>query len=371
MEPEQRTSDRDTALRAMLVDRATRSAGRSVRSGGERLRVGVVTAVVLVAVVALSVLAIRIGGGGRLIAGEGEATSSPTSAVVLPSPTIPAGTVLGRWTSDGGSVQHHTIRPNGRAIALAIACTGDGEYFIHIPHVEDEGGGCGGVEGSSSGTSSGNKGVPGATTISIKASPKVRWTLTVVGIPETYVTPKPIPTPTDSSGDAVPYCTAGDLQGRFAAHAMPDGVTEVHGGELVFTNTTGATCALAGYPEVRFLSDGVALGHNTMNHTDDRMTIEKGLRAVIVQPGASAYSQIDWYLPDANEQEEGPCEARSVTDLQVDLAYDLSSPGQTGTLDVPIGSTVTACLNGAHGALGKYGQLSSTVFVDYSLTEKG
>jgi hypothetical protein len=32
---------------------------------------------------------------------------------------------------------------------------------------------------------------------------------------------------------------------------------------------------------------------------------------------------------------------------------------------VPIG-TVTACLNGAHGVYGKYGQLSSTVFVDYA-----
>jgi hypothetical protein len=58
-----------------------------------------------------------------------------------------------------------------------------------------------------------------------------------------------------------------------------------------------------------------------------------------------------------------------VSRVQVDLAYDLSSPGQTGTLDVPVGP-VTACLNGQHGALGKYGQLSSTVFVDYPNTGK-
>ena len=367
MEPEQRTGDRDTALRAMLVERVGLPAGRSVRSGGERLRVGVVTAVVLVAVVALSVLAIRLGGGTRGAPAGGGTPTASSASDDLPTPTLPAGKVLGRWTSDGGAVQHHTIRPGGLAIATVFECKGPGEFMVSVKRSGSEGGngGC----GSSSGA--GNKGVAGSTTVTIRTDERMVWTLTVVGVPETYVTPKPIPTPTDSSGAAVRYCTAGDLSARFAAHAMPDGVTEVHGGELVFTNTTGATCALAGYPEVRFLSDGEPLGHNTMNHTDERMTIEKGLRAVIVQPGASAYSQIDWYLPDANEQEEGACEARSVTDLQVDLAYDLSSPGQTGTLDVPLGSTATACLNGEHGALGKYGQLSSTVFVDYSLSEKG
>lgn len=280
---------------------------------------------------------------------------------------MPAGEVLGRWTSADGPVQTHTIRPHGLALAEVFDCSGPGRYTVSISHDSEQGGdgGCGREGGS------GNKGHQGTLTVKITTAKAMRWTLTIVGIPETYVTPRPIATPTDSTGAAVRYCTADDLRARFTAGTMPKGVTEVSGGELAFTNRSGSACALAGYPEVRFLEGEEPLGHNTMNHTDQRSTIQQGLRAVIIAPNHSAYSQIDWYLADYYpENEEGACDALAVSQVQVDLAYDLSSAGQTGTLDVPIGRA-TACLNGAHGALGKYGQLSSTVFVDYTTGGKG
>lgn len=358
-------TERDRAVRAMLVDRvASPQTARGMRLQPERFRVGIVTAVVLVAIVALSVVAVRFG-ADRGDPAQGGLPASNASSIGVPEPTVPAGAPLGRYTSADGPVQRHTIHPNGLAIAYAMTCSGRGTYRISISHESEESGdgGCGG------GASSGNKGHAGSATVTITMAKDMVWTMVIVGIPETYVTPRPIPTPTDSAGAAVPYCTAADLTARFAPHKEPEGVTEVSGGELVLTNSTTSACALAGYPEVRFLSDGTALGHNTMNATDDRSSAEKGLRAVILRPGGHAYSQIGWYLVNYYpENEEGACQARAVTAVQVDLAYDLSSPGQTGTLDVPIGK-VTACLNGAHGALGRYGQISSTVFVDYSIAD--
>lgn len=361
MAPDQEPADRDAAVRTMLVERVTRpERAPAIRLAPGRMRSGLVTAVVLVVIVALTVLAVRFG-ADRSAPADGGVPVPPS----LPSMTIPAGKVLGHYTSADGPVQTHTIHPDGLALATVFACSGGGarsRYMIHIPHYEDEGGGCSGGSGGS-----GNKGLAGAVTLTITTTRGTHWTYTVVGIPETYVTPRPVPTPTTSDGVSVPYCTAADLSARFAPGTMPKGVTEVSGGDLVFTNTSTVACALAGYPEVRFIEGSSPLGHNTMNQIDERSSTEHGLRAVILAPHGRAYSQVGWYLPGGNAKEEGPCVARQVTRVQVDLAYDLAGPGQTGTLDVPIGKA-TACLNGAHGALGKYGQISSTVFVDYAST---
>jgi hypothetical protein len=118
---------------------------------------------------------------------------------------------------------------------------------------------------------------------------------------------------------------------------------------------------------VRFLDGGTPLGHHTMEATDQRSSEEHGLRPVLLGPGGKAYSQIGWYLADFFvPNEEGPCKARTVHALRVDLPNEYAGAAQQGSFDVPIG-TATACLNGAHGVLGKYGQLSSTVFVDYAM----
>lgn len=354
---------RDEALRALLVSRPESAASPRGRLHGLSPRgrqSAIVTAVVLVAVVAASIAALQIHGAGRAPVGDSPSTPTPAS---IPTPTLPAGPVLGRFTSADGPEQTHTIHPDGLALATLFTCTGKGHYLTSIKHWGEQGGD-GRCDGG--GVSSGNKGVAGSTTVRITTDARMTWTFTIVGIPETYVTPTPVPTPLDSAGRPVPYCTAADLTARFARTSMPTGVTEVAGGELVFTNRTAATCALAGYPEVRFVLDGTAIGRNTMNHVDSRDSIEHGLEAVVLEPGGHAYSQIDWYLPNYyTPNDEGACVARTVTHVAVDLHYDLAAASQTGTFDVPIGS-VTACLNGAHGALGKYGQLSSTVFVDYS-----
>jgi hypothetical protein len=368
MEPDQDTDHRDAALRAMLVAQVARPGGipaTRLRSG--RLRPGLVTAVVFVMIVVISVVAVRVASDRSAPAHGGVPTSSEHAARPMPELTVPAGKVLGRYSSADGPNQTHVIHPDGLAIATAYVCSGEGRFFFGVTHDGDESGypSCDG-----SGGGSGNKGIAGDTTVKIRTAKGMRWEFVVVGIPETYVTPRPIPTPTDGSGTAVRYCTADDLDGRFVARAMPAGVTEVSGGDLAFTNRSDTTCALAGYPEVRFLDGAEPLGHHTMDATDKRSSDEHGLRAVILRPGGHAYSQIGWYLANYyTENEEGACKALPVTRVQVDLAYDLSSPGQTGTLDVPIGAA-TACLNGAHGALGKYGQLSSTVFVDYPNTGK-
>jgi hypothetical protein len=363
MAPDQESGDRDAALRAMLVERVSRPAEtHTARLAPGRLRPALVTAVVLVVIVVLSVVAVRFGADRSAPARGGQPTSSAIERRPAPQLTVPAGKVLGRYSSADGPNQTHVIHPDGLAIATAYVCTGKGSYFFGVAHDGDQSGSpsCNGGGGGS-----GNKGIAGDTTVKIRTAKGMRWTFVVVGIPETYVTPRPIPTPTDTSGTAVRYCTADDLTARFLPRKMPAGVTEVSGGDLAFTNRGSTTCALAGYPEVRFLDGEKPLGHNTMNHTDERMTEEHGLRAVILRPGGLAYSQIDWYLANYYpENEEGTCDALPVTRVQVDLHYDLASPGQTGTVDVPIGKA-TACLNGAHGALGKYGQLSSTVFVDY------
>ena len=355
----------------MLVARAQDShpasgSGRLVSPGGRQA--AIVTAVVLIAVVALSIAALRITGGSGPTVGGSPSTASVDGA---PAPPLPAGPVLGRFSSEDGPNQNGTIRPDGLALATLFTCSGAGDYLVSIAHWGESGGqdpdhtgDCGG-----GGVGSGNKGVAGTTTVKIRTDPDMTWTFTVVGIPETYVTPRPVPTPADSTGTAVRYCTGADLTARFQAVKEPDGVTEVSGGELVFTNRSSETCALAGYPEVRFLSDGNALGRNTMNHIDERDSTEHGLKAVILEPGREAYSQIDWYLPNYyDENEEGTCVKRTVTDVEVDLHYDLADAAQTGRFTVPIGKT-TACLNAEHGALGKYGQLSSTVFVDYTLAK--
>jgi hypothetical protein len=172
--------------------------------------------------------------------------------------------------------------------------------------------------------------------------------------------------PADSSGAAVRFCTGRDLTVRFEPVREPNGVTEVSGGQLVLTNTSSSTCALAGRPRVRFLAGGTPLGSHTMAHTDQRDSEQDGLRPVIVRPDGAAYAQIGWYLPNYYvPNEEGPCRARAVHAVRVDLANSYAGAAQTGSFDVPIGRA-TACLNGQHGVFGKYGQLSSTIFVDYA-----
>ena len=326
-----------------------------------------VTAVVLVAVVASSLVAVRLSSdrGGPATIGDSSA-AVPTNP---PSPveTLPPGKLLGRFTSEEGPNQDHVIRPDGLAIATQFICSGAGNYSVFVAGGTGESGhgGCGG-----GGVGAGGGGVSGTSHVKIRTDPDMRWTYTVVGFtPPERVTPQPIANPTDTSGTAVAYCTGDDLTAHFdtisAAAAAALGYKP--SGEIAFTNRTTRTCALAGYPEVRFLDAGKPLGHNTMNQIDPRRSVVDGLRAVVLAPGGSAYSQVNWYRSGDNKQ-EGPCVARAVTEIDVDLHYDLAAPSQTGRFTVPIGKA-TACLNGAHGALGKYGQISSTVFVDYSLNK--
>jgi hypothetical protein len=379
---DQEIDDRDAAVRAMLVAQVQRSAEQpasladALRSPGlGRSRMGLMAAVasgvVLVLVIVLSAVAIRVGAGGGAPAHSGDPSISASDGVTTPTPSdpnaipdveAPAGVLLGRYTSADGPNQTHTIHPNGLALSVRYACTGRGAYFFGISHdSEDSGdGSCGGGGGY------GNKGHTGALTVTIRTAKTMRWTFVVVGIPETYVTPQPVLSPTDSAGAAVRFCTGADLAVRYQPVLGPNEVTEVGGGQLVLTNTSSSTCALAGHPLVRFLDGSRPLGHHTMDAVDQRSSEAKGLRPVIVAPGGKAYSQIGWYLPNFYvPNEEGPCQARTVHALRVDLGNRLAGAAQQGSFDVPIG-TATACLNGAHGTNGKYGQLSSTVFVDYA-----
>lgn len=377
-----RIDDRDAAVRAMLVEQVERSAEQppsladALRSPGlGRARMGlmaaVVSGVVLVLVIVLSAVAIQIGGGRgapahsgapSISASDGRTTPTPSASDGIPDVEAPAGVLLGRYTSADGPNQTHVIHPNGLALSVRYACTGKGAYFFGISHdSEDSGdGGCG------AGGGYGDKGHTGALTVTIRTAKAMRWTFVVVGIPETYVTPRPVLTPTDAAGAVVRFCTDADLAVRYEPVRGPTGVTEVAGGQLVLTNTSSGGCALAGHPKVRFLDGSTPLGHHTMDAVDQRSSEKQGLVPVILAPGGKAYSQIGWYLPNFYvPNEEGPCQARTVHALRVDLGNRLAGAAQQGSFDVPIG-TATACLNGPHGTNGKYGQLSSTVFVDYS-----
>lgn len=367
--------DREGAIRAMLVERAGGSRRGSwtaaVAQSSDRRRAGLATAIVLVVVVALSVFAIRVGGGLRGAPTGADAPVAAPTGASIPVPSRPPGVELGRFSSADGPKQTHVIRPDGLALATAFACEGGGEketYLIHVPHAFDEGGSCGGTSGGGAG----DKGTAGSVTVSISSTDSMRWTLIVTGVPETYVTPQPVETPLDAAGSPVPFCTDQTLKASFEAVPEPDGVTEVSGGQLRFEDVSAAACALAGHPMVRFVDeDGQVLGHHTMDRIDERSSTEKGLRPVVLQPGGVAYSQIDWYLPNYYpENDEGDCVQRTVHLLRVDLANRLAGAAQTGFLVVPV-PAATACLNGAHGVDGKYGQLSSTVFVDYSLEKAG
>ena len=377
---ERETGDRDAAVRAMLVKQVRRPATAAASLGlelpaGRRSRFGlaaaVATCVVLLLVIVLSAVAVQLGGARSAPADGGDESGAifepqrtpAVDAHGIPSVEAPKGKLLGRWTSAGGPNQKHVIRPNGLALSWRYACTGEGSYTFGITHDGETSGNhaCGGDGGSV-----GDKGHRGPVTVYMRTAKAMRWSFVVVGIPETYVTPRPVLKPTDSSGAAVPFCTGDDLDVRYQPVLGPNEVTEAGGGQLVLSNTSGRTCALAGHPKVRFLDGEKPLGHHTMDAVDQRSSEAKGLRPVIVAPGGKAYSQVGWYLPNFYvPNEEGPCQARTVHALRVDLGNRLAGAAQQGSFDVPIG-TATACLNGAHGTDGKYGQLSSTVFVDYS-----
>ena len=372
---DQDTDDRDAAVRAMLVDQVRRApdapaslaqALAAPPGGGSRVRrgAGIATAVVLAVVVAVSFAAIGWSTAHlRSPAIGGSPSVTTRSSIDWPVPT-PSGVLLGRWTSaHGGPNQTHTIQPKGLALSYRFDCSGPGPYRLTISHDSEEAGtgSCGGGGGGF-----GNKGHTGTLTVTVRTGKTTRWALVIMGIPETYVTPRPVLTPKDATGTAVRFCHAGDLTARFASVRMPSGVNEVRGGQLVFENTSVSTCALAGQPRVRFLDGSTALGTHTMAHTDQRSSEEHGLVPVVLRPGGKAYSQISWYLPNYYvPNEQGPCTAQPVHAVRVDLANTFAGAAQTGSLDVPIG-TATACLNGAYGVYGKYGQLSSTIFVDYA-----
>jgi hypothetical protein len=360
MSSDQETRDRDAAVRTMLVERVVPpTEAPTMRLAPDRFRIGLVTAVVLVAIVAVSVIAVRFGTDRSAPAQGGLPTAS--LAVPLPAMTIPAGRVLGTYTNDGGEVQTHTIHPNGLALASVYSCVGDGQFLLAITHDSETGGDCGGGGGSS-----GNKGIAGSTTVKVTGEKGMRWKVVVVGIPETYITPKPVVSPADASGKPVPSCTAADLTARYEPVKRPKEVTGAAGGQIAFTNTTTTACALVGYPKVLFLADGQVLGHHTMERSDERMTIEKGMTAVIVQPKKVAYAEMDYYLPSYyDEPPLTPCVAESVHAVRVDIASTYANAAQQGVLDVQTGP-ITACLNGQYGVDGKYGQISASIFVGYS-----
>lgn len=368
MAPEPEETDRDAAVRTMLVERVARpKEAPAMRLAPARMRSGLVTAVVLVVIVAVSVIAVRFG-SDRSAPAQGGVTSAPANMErATPKLRIPAGKLLGRYSSADGPNQTHTIHPNGLAIATSYVCTGPGKFFFGVTHDGDESGfpSCDGGGGGS-----GNKGIAGDTTVTIRTATAMKWTFVVVGIPETYVTPQPVLTPVDSSGATVPFCTAADLTAKYETVKLPSEVTEAAGGQLVFTNTSDSTCALAGQPAVHFVDQGTALGRAAGERTDERMSKEKGLKPVIVPAGGKAYSQLDFYLPNyypANEVDA--CAVLKVHTMRIDLANSFAGAAQQGTFDVET-PTITGCTNSPWGIYGKYGQLSTTIFVGYSYSSK-
>ena len=55
--------------------------------------------------------------------------------------------------------------------------------------------------------------------------------------------------------------------------------------------------------------------------------------------------------------------------MRIDLANSFAGTAQQGTFDVET-PTITGCTNSPWGIYGKYGQLSTTIFVGYSYSSK-
>jgi hypothetical protein len=362
MTPEpNRVLDRDDALRALLV--------RQVEESGPRLRAPqlltvpqprpaepsrrrtlLVTVVVAIAVVLASAAALTV----RPPVSGGTATGS-ASAVATPTGSPTPGQVLAVLTSDDGPKQTRTIHPEGLALRITTSCTGSGTFAISVHGDSEESGSCGGE-----GSSEGNKGMAGSTTVRVTASDKrAVWRVTITAIAETYVTPTPVATATAADGAAIPFCTSSDLAARFSPLRLSSEVTEAEGGQLVLTNTSASRCALAGYPRLQFLDRaGQLLGRHSNGGSDQRSSTAKGIRPVIVAPGHRAYVQLNYYNRRYFQQNrDSTCAFTDSTAMRVDLANSFAGPGQHGVLVVRT-PVIHACENSTL-------QLFDTVFVDY------
>jgi hypothetical protein len=350
---------RDEALRELLVEQA--DASRANAGTGRASGVGssgwtpswtrsdrpalLATVAVVVLVLAASIAAL-----GLVPALRGASPADSFSGP-RPEPTI-TGRVLGTWSSDEKPPVHARFDTHGLALAVIITCSGKGSLFVSIPHEGDESGGCGGVS-----TSVGNKAHSSPAYLTVRPTGHVRWTVTVKGVRETYVTPMPVATARAADGAAVPFCAPADLSVSYGLRTLEGAVPRSRTGQLTFTNTGPSRCALAGYPTIHALAGGKAVGHHANDWIDERSSIEHGLKPVLLAPGGHAYVQLGT-TPAA--QTDQPCRPATSSALRVELANRLAGPGQAGALDVRVPS-FAACANP------KALQLFRTVFLDYGL----
>jgi Protein of unknown function (DUF4232) len=361
MVSESSVSRRDQALRDVLVEVAdvggrVASAhdldvapARPPRPPRDR-RPLVATVVVLVLVLIASIGALQLAPTLRSAPPAESTSPRPTPAAI--DQVIASGRLLGVWTSDERAPVHAPFATHGLALAVIITCSGHGTLFVSIPHGSDEGGDCSGPS-----SSVGNKAHASPAFLTVRATGHISWKVTIKGVKETYVTPRPVTTARAADGEAVPLCTARTLSVshgiRTETDARPHRKTE----QLTFTNTGSARCALAGYPKLQFLASGRPIGHPSNAQIDEKSSMDKGLRPVVLQPGGRAYVQM---AVSPSTRTDLPCRPTTTTTLRISLANRLAGAAQSGTLLVRV-PPVGACTNP------KALQLFGTVFVDYGL----
>lgn len=124
-----------------------------------------------------------------------------------------------------------------------------------------------------------------------------------------------------------PGCATASLQGSLGPGSAAAGSSYY---PIVFTNTSGATCTLYGYPGVSFISaSGSQVG---MPATEDAVYPRQ---LVTLPPGGTAHAQLR--IAAAQNYPSSTCSPVAVSKLKV------YPPGQTSALVIPVSST--GCAN--------------------------
>jgi hypothetical protein len=371
MAPETPTfEDFDEVLRRVLVREADASpvprklraevrADASPSSGTSGWAVALVTGIVAVLVVAVSLVALNLPMGHSAPAGS--IATGPR-----PSPTPTSGQVLAVLSSDHGRKQTVEFAPEGMSFDVEYTCVGEGSLSISVPHNFTSGGGCNSGQGSTGRpdhVGQSNKGTPGRTTITITASSDaLKWKATIRAMQPTFTAPKPIATPTTSAGLASHYCSKGDLT---AGYRTVRGISrDTTTGEIALTNIGETTCFLYGQPQLQFLgADGGLIGRHSNARTDQRGIEFHGMPPVELEPGHSAYIEVDASNPGLlkDKPTDARCPTTTSTAMRLSLATTLAGPAQSGTITVRT-AAISACTNDTL-------QLFNTIYLSYR--EKG
>jgi Protein of unknown function (DUF4232) len=163
------------------------------------------------------------------------------------------------------------------------------------------------------------------------AAPATTTTVTATGSGTPTVTPAPSPTPTTHTS-IVPTASDGCLTSGLSLHlGAGQGTAGSIYEPIVFTNTSGRSCTLYGYPGVSFVAPGT--GHQVGAAASRNP--EHAPATVTLAPGASASALLQ--VVDDRNFPPSSCHLVAVSGLRV------YPPGNTAAAYLPFKAPSTAC----------------------------